>query len=347
VAPAVAGDDLGEALEPPREIVPGRGRTRGRLLASYVVVVFFLVTLNFFLPRALPGHPIAALGDPRSETYVGDQARRAKVERYYGLDRPLLEQYGRYLRGLLHGDLGTSIRYNAPVTKVVGERLPWTLLLVGAALTLATGVGMVAGVHSGWRRGRSADRRLLATFLAVDNFPVFFLASIAAYFFAVKLDWLPLSGARTPFSGFSGLGALGDVARHLVLPAIVLSLQFATFQFLVMRAGMVGELGSDYLLLGRAKGLGERALKYRYAARNALLPAVTVAGLQIGVAVTGSIFVEAVFAYPGVGRLMFDSVGERDYPTMQGCFLVITLLVVTANFLVDVAYRRLDPRTAR
>ena len=142
----------------------------------------------------------------------------------------------------------------------------------------------------------------------------------------------------------TGLHRATDLAHHLVLPATVLALQFMTYQFLVMRASMVGELGSDYLLLGRAKGLTDRVLKYRYAARNALLPSVTVIGLQLGWAITAAIFVEAVFAYPGVGRLMFGSVADRDYPVMQGCFLILTLIVVTANFLADLAYSRLDPR---
>jgi ABC-type dipeptide/oligopeptide/nickel transport system permease component len=180
---------LGEVLEARDEAAAARRRTRRSLVGSYALVIFFLVTLNFFLPRALPGKPIAALSDPRSATYVGDQATRDKVERYYGLDRPLLEQYGSYLSGLAQGDLGMSIRYQAPVTEVVGARLPWTLLLVGGALMLATGVGVAAGVHSGWRRGLAADRGLLAVFLAIDNFPIFFLGSVAAYLFAVKLGW--------------------------------------------------------------------------------------------------------------------------------------------------------------
>jgi peptide/nickel transport system permease protein len=207
---------------------------------------------------------------------------------------------------------------------------------------------MLGGVLSGWRRGRQVDRSLLGVFLAIDMFPVFFVASIAVYLLAVKLGWFPLSGARTPFSeSYGPLHQLVDVGYHLILPATVLALQFVTYQFLVMRSSMVGELGSDYLLLGRAKGLDERLLKYRYAARNALLPSVTVAGLQLGFAITAAIFVEGVFAYPGIGRLMFDAVADRDYPTMQGCFLVLTLMVVTANFLADLAYRRLDPRVSR
>lgn len=316
-------------------------------VVSYALVVLVLVTLNFFLPRALPGQPIQTLSDPRSQTYVGDAQTRLALERYYGLDRPLPEQYGRYMADLATGDLGTSIRRHAPVADVLGERIGWTLLLVGTAVTLGTAVGMVAGVRSGWRRGRRSDRRLLALLLAFDNLPSYFLASAMAYVFAVRLGWFPLYGARTPFSqSYGPAREIADVAHHLVLPATVLALQFVTFQYLVMRASMVGELGSDHLVLGRAKGMSEHVLKYRYAARNALLPAVTVATLNIPLAITAAIFVETVFAYPGVGRLLFEAVGDRDYPLMQGCFLVLSLLAVSANLLADLLYRRLDPRTA-
>lgn len=322
-------------------------RARRGLLASFALVVAFLVTLNFFLPRVLPGRPIQTLSDPRSQTFVGDGATRAQLERYYGLDRPLPEQFTGYLGGLATGDLGTSIRYNAPVAEVIGRRIGWTLLLVAVAVALATALGTLAGIHSGWRRGRTADRRLVASFIALDNVPSFFLASVAAYLLSVRLGWFPLYGARTPFSQSWGAPReVLDVAHHLALPAGVLALQFLTFQYLVMRASMVGELGSDHLLLGRAKGMSDRVLKYRYAARNALLPATTVAALHVPAAFTSAIFVETVFAYPGVGRLMFESVGDRDYPLMQGCFLVLSLLVVVANLLADLLYRRLDPRTA-
>jgi len=325
-----------------------RGRRWRGPLASYALVVFFLLTLNFFLPRALPGEPIAALSDPGSATYVSRNETRAAVRSYYGLDRPLFEQYGDYLGGLARGDLGTSIHYNAPVSRVIGDRIGWSLLLIGSGLAFATALGMLGGILSGWRRSRALDRGLLGVFLTIDTFPVFFVASAAAYVLSVQLGWFPLSGARTPFSQSDGvLREVADVAYHLALPASVLALQFLTYQFLVMRSSMVGELGSDYLLLGRAKGLGDRALKYRYAARNALLPSVTVIGLQMGFAITAAIFVESVFAYPGIGRLMFSAVADRDYPTMQGCFLALTLIVVTASFLAELAYRRLDPRVAR
>ncbi|MDQ6807532.1 MAG: ABC transporter permease [Actinomycetota bacterium] len=322
-----------------------RGGRASGLVASYVVLVFFLVSLNFFIPRAMPGKPIEALGDPQSQTFIGYAPTRVAVERYYGLDRPLLSQYWRYLENLAHGNLGTSIEYNEPVVTLLAGRAPWSLLLIGTSLVLATAVGMLAGIRSGWRRGARSDRRVVALFLTADNFPAFFLAFVLLDVFAVRLGWFPLSGAQTPFSVYGPLRRVTDVADHLVLPASVLMLQFMTYQFLVMRASMVGELGSDHLLLGRAKGLPERTLKYGYAARNALLPAVTVVTLQVGFAVASAIFVETVFDYPGVGRLMFDAVGNRDYPTIQGCFLILSLVVVTANLAADLLYRRLDPRT--
>lgn len=343
VVPSSTEEDLGSA----RGGSGPRRQSAWTVLASYLVIVFFLISLNFLLPRWLPGKPVQALSNPSSTTYVGYAPTRNAVARYYGLDRPLLTQYVDYLDGLLHGNLGTSIEYNAPVTRVLLSRLPWDLLLIGSSLALATAIGMLAGIRSGWRRGSRQDRRLIALFVATDNFPPFFLAFVILYVFVIKLGWFPYAGAQTPLSGSFGLWhKVTDIAYHLVLPAGVLVLQFTAYQYLVMRASMVGELGSDYLLLGRAKGLSDQVLKYRYAARNALLPAVTVATLQIGWSIVAAIFIEAIFDYPGIGRLMFDSIGVRDYPTMQGCFLVISLLVVTANRLADLLYRRLDPRIA-
>ncbi len=353
-ASGVDGQDQ-TVIPPPTDLGPVAGgatpgprqHRRGTAVVSYLVTVFVLVTLNFLLPRAMPGDPISSLVDSNSPTSVQSEELREELEQYYGLDRPVLEQYLSYLGDLLRGDLGTSIRYNQPVAEIVGERLPWTLLLLGSAVVLAAGAGMAAGIHSGWHRGRPVDRGLLSLFLGVRNFPVFFLASIALFVFAVKLGWVPLAGARTTFTTMGPLQRLGDIAHHLVLPATVLATRFVADTYVFMRAGMVGELGAGYLVLGRAKGVRQRRLKYRYAARNALLPVVSLVAVQLGQAVTAMIFVEVVFAYPGLGRLLFDSLSFRDYPTLQACFLVLTLVVVSANFLADVAYRRLDPRTVR
>ncbi len=324
-----------------------RHRPGRRAATSYVVTVFLLITLNFFLPRAMPGDPISALVDNGGSARVQDDALRAEVARHYGLDRPLVTQYVGYLGDLATGDFGQSIRYNRPVGDLVGERLPWTLLLILSGVGLAVVIGWAGGVHSGWRRGQPIDRWLMTLFLGIKGFPVFFVASLALVVFAVKLRWFPLVGASTPFAGAaSPWTRMVDIVHHLALPAVVLSLDFAASQYLVMRAGVVGELGADYLLLGRAKGLRPRRLKYHYAARNALLPAVTLAALHVSFGVTAAILVETVFAYQGMGRLVFEAVAFRDYPTLQACFLVLTLMVVTVNFLAEAAYRRLDPRTA-
>ena len=350
-------DQPGPEPAVPRVVETGAGvadqrrSRRPRRLVSYLVTLFFLVTLNFFLPRALPGDPIDAMvasrSSPSSPSYLRDERTREGLLRYYGLDRPLLEQYVRYLGATVRGDLGYSIRYSKPVSSLVAERLPWTVLLGSTAIALGALFGLIPGVHSGWRRGRAIDRTLLGFFIGVRNFPPFFLASLALFVFAVKLRWVPVAGAVTPFSSASGLLAQAvDILHHLVLPASVMALQIAAYNYLIMRSGMVAELGADHLLMARVKGLPERWIKYRYAARNALLPVVTVTALQLGFALTlASVFVEAVFAYPGMGRLVSDSTALRDYPALQGCFLVFGVIVLTTNFCADALYARLDPRT--
>jgi peptide/nickel transport system permease protein len=336
---------ISNATSPKEEPEPARSRHRGRLI-SYAATLVFLLTLNFLLPRAMPGDPISSmLGSTSSGAVVDDEAKRS-LTRYYGLDRSLWAQYAGYLGGLARGDLGTSIRYNVPVSELLIQRLPWTLLLAITAVALGTLIGLV-GIHSGWRRGRGVDRGLLSVFLTVRNVPPFFLGPLAIFFFGVKLGWVPLDGGSTPFSSFGLLRRAGDIAHHLVLPASVLALQIGAFNYLVLRAGMVGELGSDYLVAGKAKGLSQRRLKYRYAARNALAPFATATGLQLGFAITvGPLFLEPMFAYPGIGQVLFEAVASRDYPTLQGCFLVFSLIVVTLNFLTDVVNTRLDPRTS-
>jgi len=334
-------------IDPDVQAPRTQGRWR-RVLVSYLLTAFLLVTLNFFLPRALPGDPISALMEPGGPSYVQDDELRAELEAYYDLDRSLAAQYGTYLANLVQGDLGTSIRYRQPVSKLVKERLPWTGLLVVSAMALAMVVGWLAGIHSGWRRGRRVDRRLLALCSLLDGFPVFFVGSLALLVFAVKLRWFPLAGASTPFSGSMSLPArVADVVHHLVLPACVMAIQFGASEYRLLRGSMVAELGSDYLLLGRAKGLRDRRLKYRYAASNALLPVVSQSAVHFAFALTwATVLVEAVFTYQGMGGLTAESIAFRDYPALQGCFLVLSLAVVTANLVADVLYRRLDPRTA-
>ena len=336
--------DLVEPItaEPPAQ----RGRRWVGPVISYVVMLYVLITLNFLLPRIMPGDPIDGLLAKGGAGFTfGDQTRVA-LRRYYHLDGSLWSQYQHYLDRLAHGDLGRSIVTNASVWHELSYRIPWTLLLILSSLLVSTVVGTVAGIHAGWRRDRPADRALMVGLIAVWQFPAYLLGSILLLLFAVKLGWLPLYGGQTPFATYSTpFGEVVDIARHLVLPLVVLASGLVAWNYLVMRSGMVSELGADYLLLGRAKGLPERRLKYRYAARNALLPVVSLTAVSAGTAVAANVVVERTFSYPGLGNLLFQSIGSLDYPVIQGVFLLVSIGVVTVNAFADVLYRRLDPRS--
>jgi peptide/nickel transport system permease protein len=344
-APGVAADFA--LAEPAQVDLPTRRRRRWWApIAGYLATIFILITFNFAIPRIMPGDPIDALMAFGSSSAVQDEATRAALMEYYDLDKPVLRQYVEYLSSLARLDLGRSIFNNTPVSRDLGGKIAWSFLLIATGTVVSILIAIPLGVHSGWKRGKRVDRGLLAFFLAYQNLPIFVLGSAAFLLLTVQFDLFPYGGGSDPIAGYTGLAKALDVGRHLVLPATMLGLDAATYQYLVMRSSMVGELGSDYLLGGRAKGLRERRLKYGYAGRNALLPVVSVIGLQFSLAITSVIFIERIFAYPGVGNYMFQSVAIRDYPAMQGAFLILTFTVVTTNLLVDLLYRRLDPRTA-
>ena len=340
VAPAPTG-------ESGRPEGPARPRRAGWVPAlTYVATVFVLISFNFAIPRLMPGDPIDALMAFGSPSYVQDDETRARLAEYYGLDDSLGRQYVDYLSRLSRLDLGVSTYNNVPVSRDLGGKIGWSFLLIVTATGISMLIGIPLGVHSGWKRGKRVDRGLLAFFLGYQNLPIFVMGAAAFVVFSAKLGLFPYGGGSTAFNDYTGLTRVVDIGRHLALPAILMGLNAATYQYLVMRSSMVGELGADYLLGGRAKGLRERRLKYGYAGRNALLPVVSVVGLQFSLAITSVIFIERIFAYPGLGSYMFQSVAVRDYPAMQGAFLVLTLTVVTVNLLVELLYRRLDPRTA-
>lgn len=350
-----AGD---AAQSPPRQLSESsppqwpRG-SLGRRTVAYVSTLLVLVVINFVLPRAVPGDPVEAMvaraaAGGGTQATIPDEQARAALEASYGLDEPLPAQFASYLSGLATGDLGVSIEDRRAVTTRLAERVPWSLLLMGTAMAMALAAGMLLGIHSGWRSGRGRDWLLLGAITTVRQIPPFFLAPLALLLFAGTLGWLPHSGASTPFAGDLGVwGRVADVGRHLVLPAGVLALQLTAAVYLFMRGSMVGELGAGYLRLGRAKGVPDRRLKYRHAARNALLPVVSLTAMQVAFLSTGTIFIETVFEYPGVGRLLFEGVRAHDYPLVQGGFLLLASLVVTANYVADVVYTRLDPRVSQ
>jgi peptide/nickel transport system permease protein len=317
----------------------------GGKLAQYALVLFVTVTLNFLLPRAMPGSPLGFLAGEEVGTLTAQE--RERLLRDVGLDRPLHEQYFGYLADIARGDLGYSYQRQRPIAEVLAERVPWTLLLTGTALALSTALGVIFGAIAGWRRGRRTDLASLAVFIFLESLPGFWLAMILIAVFSVGLRMFPTFGARDLYAGLTGWDYWLDIARHLVLPVTTLTLITVSATFLVMRASMLSVLGSDFITVARGKGLAERTVLFRHAVRNAILPVATVFLLNLGQAVAGATVIETVFSYPGVGRLMYEAVLARDYPMLQGGFLVITVSVLVGNMLADLAYPMLDPRVVR
>lgn len=311
----------------------------------YLVTLLCLVTVVFLLPRIMPGDPLSALQDPESGVFFADEQAREAVLAYYGLDRPLPVQYADYVAGAVQGDLGWSITRNQPVSALIAQHLPWTLLLMGSALALASVISFTAGVAAAWWRGGLRDRVLVSSLTGLQSVPEYALAAGFLLLFGVLFPIFPLYGARTMFVEYgSWLDATGDVLAHLALPLAALTLSLLGAKFLLVRNSVLSALGTEYMMLARAKGLPERLLKYRHAGRNALLPFLTVLGIQAAFAVGGSIFVEAVFAYPGMGTLVLEAVEARDYPVLEAVFLTLAATVLTVNLLIELLYARLDPR---
>jgi len=316
-------------------------------ITGYVAIILVVLSFNFFLPRLMPGDPLSFLtGAPGMDMpIVLDEEMRAELLAYYGLDKPLLQQFADYMLNLLHGDLGWSIYYNAPVSGILIGRLKWTLLLVGTSTALYMVLGILLGAISAWKRGGKRDVGLLVSLLSIGSFPPFFLGMLFIILFGVKLNLFPVFGAQTPFMGYSSpFEEAIDILYHLFLPATTLVISHIGGVYLLMRNSMLNVIGEDYILTARAKGLAEWYIMHKHAMKNALLPITTMIALRTGFMIGGTILVETVFAYPGVGRLLFDAVTYRDYPLLQGAFLIITLVIITANFAADMVYVRLDPR---
>ncbi|OEU75686.1 MAG: hypothetical protein BA869_01320 [Desulfuromonadales bacterium C00003107] len=316
-------------------------------ITGYIAIILIVLSFNFFLPRLMPGDPLSFLtGDPSMDMpIVLDEEARARLLAYYGLDKPLLQQFTDYMHNILHGDLGWSIYFNAPVSEILIGRLKWTLLLLGTATALYMSLGILLGAISAWNRGKKRDVGLLVSLLSIGSFPPFFLGMLLIILFGVNLQLFPIFGAQTPFMRYSSpLDEASDILYHLVLPVTTLVICYIGDVYLLMRNSMLNVIGEDYIVTARAKGLSEWYILRKHAMKNALLPITTMIALRVGFMISGMIFVETVFAYPGVGRLLFDAVTYRDYPLLQGAFLVITLVIIAANFVADMIYVRLDPR---
>ncbi len=288
-------------------------------------VVWLVVSLVFLLIHLVPGDPILQmLGEGAPVTDV-QAARHA-----YGLDLPLGRQYMNYWQGVLRGDLGPSFRFNQSVTHLIAQPYPYTLQLTVAALVIAVLLSVPAGVRSAQRRNRWDDRLLSVVSLFGLSFPNFALGPILILFFSIHLGWLPVSGSGT--------------VAHLVLPAITMGGALAAILTRMVRTSMLEELGQDYIRTARAKGLSERTVVYKHALRNAMIPVITVLGLQFGALLAGAIVTETIFSWPGIGRLTIQAISNRDYYLVQGCILAIGLTYVAVNFLTDLLYSVANPR---
>jgi len=300
-----------------------------RLLASRLLytlpVIWVVVSVVFLLIHLVPGDPIQQM--------LGEGAASADVQaarHAYGLDQPLGRQYLNYWKGVIRGDLGQSIRFNQNVGKLLWERYPFTLKLTLASLVVALVLSIPAGVRSAQRRNRWYDRVISFVSLLGLSFPNFALGPILILFFAIKLGWLPVSGS-------------GSFA-HIILPAVTMGGALAAILTRMVRTSMLEELNQDYIRTARAKGLDERTVVYRHALRNAMIPVLTVIGLQFGALLAGAIVTETIFSWPGIGRLTVQAISNRDYYLVQGCILAIGLTYVAVNFLTDLLYSAVNPR---
>jgi len=320
-------------------------RRRGaRIALQYAGVLFVAIVLNFALPRLAPGDAVDYLLPPEAAGEV-TAAERESVLAQYGLGGSPVTQFGSYLSRLAEGDLGVSIRYGQPVTEVLTERIGWTLLLVGGALALSTLLGVLLGFFAAWRRGSKSDTMSLTGVMVLDAMPPFFVGLLLILVFSVSLGWLPIFGAL-PATEASGLALVFEAGQRLILPLVTLTLGFVGTVYLIARASLVGELQEDYVLMAEAKGLSPRQVR-RHAQRNALLPVVTITLVGLGTLIGGAAVVETVFSYPGLGRLIYESVLARDYPVLQGAFLLLAVGVLLCNFVADLLYPLLDPRLRR
>lgn len=312
-----------------------------RRLFQLVPVVLAIASFNFVLIHLAPGDAadiIAGQGGYSTIEYVEE------LRREFGLDKPLYQQYLIYMGKVLTLDLGFSPVQHKPVLTLIVERLPATVILVLSAIVMATGFGILLGIISASRRGTVIDSLVTVGALFFYATPAFWFGLMLIVFFSLKLDLLPSSGMETIASGKIGLAYVMDVTNHLILPSVTMALYYLAIYTRLMRASMLEVLSLDFVRTARAKGLAEYTVAWKHAARNALLPVVTVAGLQIGHFMGGSVLVETIFGWPGLGRLVFDALGQRDTNLLMGIFLMSSVFVVMMNLIADLIYGMLDPR---
>jgi peptide/nickel transport system permease protein len=313
---------------------------RRRLVGS-IPVLLLVVVGTFFLLEAAPGDAVDAY---LVSVGGGDAALVQGLRASWGLDQSPIARLGLYLWSLAHFDLGWSVAFGRPIRDVIFERLPNTLLLMGSAIALSFSLGSLLGIVAGAKPGSARDRWLSIGSLALYAVPSFWLGLVLSVVFSVQLRWFPIGGIETLASGKSGIDRALDIARHLVLPVGALGLIYLALYLRMMRAGMAEVWRQDFVLAARAKGLSRMRIVLRHVARNALLPLVTMLGLQSATMLGGSVVIESVFSIPGLGRLAQEAVAQRDTPLLLGIILISAVVVVAVNLMVDIVYALLDPR---
>jgi peptide/nickel transport system permease protein len=323
------------------EVARGRARYIGRRLAQAVPTILVIVTLNFLLVHLAPGNAADVLA---GESGSATPQYMAFLRHQFGLDQPLYVQYLDYLKNVVTLELGYSFREGMAVRDLILQRLGPTLLLMGTTIVLSVGVGILLGLVAAGRPNSLRDNVISIFALVAYATPLFWVGLMFILLFSIELGWLPTSGMTNIAAFYTGWRKVGDVARHLVLPALTLSLFYMALYVRLMRSSMLEQSGMDYVVTARSKGLTERTITWRHVLRNACLPVVTMAGVQVGNLLGGSVVVETVFGWPGIGLLAFRALFARDLNLLLGIFFVAACLVIAVNILVDVIYSVLDPR---
>ena len=311
----------------------------GKLLGSLGTLAF-VVVFNFFLFRVVESNPVGTLFRGRQLT----EAQRLELRHQFGLDGSKLDQFWHYLVQLAHFNLGRSYETNATVISEIGNAAWPTIALVGIATLLSTLIGVLWGISAGWRRGSFRDHGLTSFSMITYAMPEFWLGMLLLIGFAVLLDWFPIGGITDPSAASTGFGKLLDEAHHLVLPCVTLAVAYIGEYQIVMRSSLIETMREDYLVLARAKGLREAAVRRRHAVPNALLPVVTLIAINFGFVLSGAIAVESIFSWPGLGHATYAAIRAPDLPMLQGLFLVFSASVILFNLVADLVYAYLDPR---
>ncbi len=306
-----------------------------------VITIFAVLVFNYFLFRVLPGDPLAMMmRNPRATPEMIEA-----MKQLFGLDQPWYVQFYLYFKNLLSGDLGMSFYFKQPVGSIIGSRIMPTVIMVGLAEVVAIIVGIVIGILAAWKRGTKIDVGTLGFSLITYSMPTFWLGMVMVVVFSVNLHLFPTSGILTPGMTYSSTSAMvADYIRHLILPMFTMSIVLIGEYALTMRNTLIDVLSEDYITTAKAKGFGNRYILRKHAMPNAMLPMVTIIAINLGLVVGGTVQVETIFSWPGLGSLMYEALRARDYPLLQGVFLLVTVSVVVANLIADITYTYIDPR---